>query len=82
MASSQHPGGVNASFADGSVHFIKNSINSWPYCRGSLGPPTSYYTATGTYGAVNYQLTAAAQVGVWQAISTMANGEVISSDSY
>ena len=32
MASSLHPGGVNAGFADGSVHFIKNSINSWPSC--------------------------------------------------
>jgi prepilin-type processing-associated H-X9-DG protein len=29
--SSQHPGGVNVAFADGSVHFIKNSIapNTW-----------------------------------------------------
>ena len=26
-ASSNHPGGVNALFADGSVHFIKNSVN-------------------------------------------------------
>jgi prepilin-type N-terminal cleavage/methylation domain-containing protein/prepilin-type processing-associated H-X9-DG protein len=26
-ARSYHPGGVNAAFADGSVHFIKNSIN-------------------------------------------------------
>ena len=26
-ASSQHPGGVNALFADGSVHFIKNTVN-------------------------------------------------------
>ena len=30
-ASSYHPGGVNCLFMDGSVHFIKNSVNfaSW-----------------------------------------------------
>jgi prepilin-type processing-associated H-X9-DG protein len=27
-ASSNHPAGVNALFADGSVHFIKNSISA------------------------------------------------------
>jgi prepilin-type N-terminal cleavage/methylation domain-containing protein/prepilin-type processing-associated H-X9-DG protein len=30
-ARSRHPGGVNTVFADGSVHFIKNSINLLPW---------------------------------------------------
>ena len=36
-ASSYHPGGVNAVFADGSVHFIKNSISgvTW-YSMGTI----------------------------------------------
>jgi prepilin-type N-terminal cleavage/methylation domain-containing protein/prepilin-type processing-associated H-X9-DG protein len=29
---SMHPGGVNACFADGSVHFIKNSIDQYTWC--------------------------------------------------
>ncbi len=47
-ASSRHPGGVNALFVDGSVKFIKSTIN--------------YLT--------------------WWGLGTIANGEVISADSY
>jgi len=49
MASrSRHPGAVNSLFADGSVHFLKNSIN----------------------------------LIVWQALGSIQQGEVLSSDSY
>ncbi len=47
-ARSFHPGGVNALFCDGSVHFVKDSLGC----------------------------------STWQALGTVAGGEVISSDQY
>ena len=43
-ASSAHPGGVNATFADGSVKFIKNTINKatwWAICTKANGEVVS-----------------------------------------
>ena len=91
-ASSMHPGGVNVGFADGSVHFIKDSISSWPIVvANGYGPPTNYYTLNSTYTMTSpttmlitstFSFTSNAQLGVWQKLSTRAGGEVISSDSY
>ena len=83
-ASSFHPGGVNAGFADGSVHFIKNSISSWAVVNKYGDPSSSYFTITysSDYTQTYYNLTSQAKIGVWQAVSTRANGEIISSDSY
>ncbi len=83
-ASSFHPGGVNAAFADGSVRFIKDSINTMPFNQ-ATGVPIGL-TATGNGSCSNsaplYSLNSGARFGVWQALSTRNGGEVISSDSY
>jgi prepilin-type N-terminal cleavage/methylation domain-containing protein/prepilin-type processing-associated H-X9-DG protein len=74
-AQSLHPGGVNAAFCDGSVHFIKNSINTWNY-----NPPNMNRNPTSTT-APCFPVSASGN-GVWQSLSTVNGGEVISSDSY
>jgi prepilin-type processing-associated H-X9-DG protein len=76
-ASSFHPGGVNAAFADGSVRFIKNTVNSWNSASITRTPAPAAQSATPTC-----QIPAGATRGVWQALSTIAGGEVISSDQY
>ena len=79
---SRHPGGVNCGFADGSVHFIKNSVSAWPV--GSLREfgtsPTSPVLNSG--GVFFLNPTSPYKVPVWPALWTRATGEVISSDSY
>ncbi len=89
IAASMHPGGLNASFADGSVKFLKDSISSWPGVSPVTGAPANYYTIAFNVISLkpfnfteSISWTAAAKLGVWQALSTRAGGEVVSSDSY
>jgi prepilin-type processing-associated H-X9-DG protein len=75
-ASSMHPGGVNVSMMDGSVRFMKDTIDSWPINPGTgwpVGVSRDHWT---------YRMAPGTRFGVWQALTTRAGGEVISAESY
>jgi prepilin-type N-terminal cleavage/methylation domain-containing protein/prepilin-type processing-associated H-X9-DG protein len=73
-ASSFHSGGVNVLMGDGSVHFITDGIQSWPFDYQS-GVPVGLTLQGGGWWA------GSAKPGIWQALGTRAGGEVISDDA-
>jgi prepilin-type processing-associated H-X9-DG protein len=86
-AESLHPGGVNVAFVDGSVRFIKDTINSWPSWQQLPAASTSVLRnnygggASPPYACYPYPA-AGVTPGVWQALSTCAGGEVVSADQF
>jgi prepilin-type N-terminal cleavage/methylation domain-containing protein/prepilin-type processing-associated H-X9-DG protein len=67
-ASSLHPGGVNALMGDGSVRFVKETIDSWPFDPLTGFPQGAERNLGGFWSNLP-------RPGLWQALCTRAGGE-------
>ncbi|GIW87003.1 MAG: prepilin-type N-terminal cleavage/methylation domain-containing protein [Isosphaeraceae bacterium] len=75
-ASSFHPGGLNVAMCDGSVRFIKDTIDTW-----ALNPSTGLPPGVTVQGGV-WTIAPGTKIGVWQAIHTIAGGETVSQEQF
>jgi prepilin-type processing-associated H-X9-DG protein len=80
-ASSFHPGGANFAFCDGSVRFIKESIDTWTLQPASFPAGLPVGVTVDLFSA-GYSISPGTKVGVYQALGSRNGGEVISSESY
>jgi prepilin-type processing-associated H-X9-DG protein len=71
-ASSLHPGGVNVLMGDGSARWVGETVQSWPIDALTGNPVGASLTPGGWWAGLQPS-------GVWQALSTRAGGEVVSS---
>ncbi|MDB5351744.1 MAG: pulG 1 [Planctomycetota bacterium] len=75
-ASSFHPGGANFAFLDGSVHFIKESVDTWTINPATGLPPNV------TYASPIYTILPGTRVPVYQALSSRNGGEIINASDF
>ena len=80
-ASSNHPGGVNYAFADGSVRFIKDTVDSWPL-DGATSAPTSVQLTPLSPPFGVFSILPGRKVGVYQALATVRGAEVVGAAAY
>ena len=79
-ATSTHPGGINALMGDGSVRFVKNSVNSWGVDPENVfdqfpGPRGATYHREGWWDNLPIR-------GVWQALASRSGGEILDAGDY
>ena len=67
---------------DGSVKYLKDTVQTWQIAKGSDPLPLGVSVSKMTDGTCLWQTAPNTQLGVYQKLSTIKGGEVISANDY